>query len=59
VLRPIFYEHLANAQPNEAHRVLARWETRGLLKAVITQNNDNLHREAGIGSILIFFTLQW
>jgi NAD-dependent deacetylase len=47
VLRELFYDHLNQAQPNEAHRVLARWEARGLLKAVITQNIDNLHNIAG------------
>jgi NAD-dependent deacetylase len=47
VLRELFYEHLAQARPNEAHRVLARWESRGLLKAVITQNIDSLHCLAG------------
>jgi len=48
VLRELFYEHLAEAQPNEAHHVLARWEARGLLKTVITQNIDNRHCGAGI-----------
>lgn len=47
VLRELFYDHLSQARPNEAHRVLARWEARGLLKAVITQNIDNLHCLAG------------
>jgi len=47
ILKEIFYEHFAKAQPNEAHRVLARLEQRGLLKAVITQNIDNLHQIAG------------
>ena len=42
LLRTLFYDHLSQAQPNEAHRVLARWETRGLLKAVITQNIDSV-----------------
>ena len=42
VLRAIFYEHLQDARPNEAHRVLAGWEARGLLKAVITQNIDSV-----------------
>jgi NAD-dependent deacetylase len=42
VLKEIFYDHLRQAQPNDAHRVLARWEVRGLLKAVITQNIDSV-----------------
>jgi NAD-dependent deacetylase len=35
------------AQPNPAHESLARMETLGKLKAVITQNIDNLHTRAG------------
>ncbi len=54
VLRELFYEHLAQARPNEAHRVLARWESRGLLKAVITQNIDNLHSLAGSRKVIEF-----
>jgi NAD-dependent deacetylase len=54
VLKDIFYDHLAQAQPNEAHRVLARWETRGQLKAVITQNIDNLHFQAGSRKVVEF-----
>lgn len=34
-------------KPNKAHLVLARLEKSGLLKAVITQNIDGLHQEAG------------
>ena len=54
VLRELFYDHLSQAQPNEAHRVLARWETRGLLKALITQNIDNLHFRAGNRNVIEF-----
>ena len=53
-LREIFYDHFGKARPNKAHEVLAAWEARGLLKTLITQNIDNLHREAGIQDILIF-----
>ena len=35
------------AQPNKAHRALARLEETGKLKAVITQNIDGLHQKAG------------
>lgn len=38
---------LRKAQPNPAHRALARLEADGLLKAVITQNIDGLHQRAG------------
>jgi len=53
-LKGLFYEHFARAQPNDAHRVLALLEQRGLLKAVITQNIDNLHRLAGSRRIVEF-----
>lgn len=35
------------AQPNPGHLALVEFEKLGLLDAVITQNIDNLHREAG------------
>ena len=38
---------LVDKQPNEAHFTLAALERRGLVKAVITQNVDRLHRRAG------------
>ena len=36
-----------NAHPNMAHKKLAEWEKAGKLKAVITQNIDGLHFDAG------------
>lgn len=36
-----------DAQPNAAHRALARWEAIGRLAGVITQNIDGLHQRAG------------
>ncbi len=36
-----------NAKPNAAHRALAKLEGEGKLKAVITQNIDGLHQQAG------------
>ena len=41
------FASLAGKQPNEAHRALAELERRGLVRAVITQNVDRLHRRAG------------
>jgi len=38
---------LTSAQPNDAHRVLASLEARGLVRAVVTQNIDLLHERAG------------
>ncbi|MGN0205260.1 MAG: NAD-dependent protein deacylase [Coprococcus sp.] len=36
-----------DAEPNEAHKALARLEAMGKLKAVVTQNIDGLHQQAG------------
>lgn len=36
-----------DAQPNDAHKALAKLEETGKLKAVITQNIDGLHQKAG------------
>ncbi|UCB44778.1 MAG: NAD-dependent deacylase [Spirochaetota bacterium] len=51
-LKKIFYERFEKASPNEAHNVLSRLEKHGLLKAVITQNIDNLHRRAGSTNVV-------
>ena len=40
------------ARPNPGHHALVEMEAMGLLKCVITQNVDNLHREAGSNSLL-------
>jgi len=47
VIREIFYDHFGGAAPNPAHLALARLEREGLLKALITQNIDDLHQKAG------------
>lgn len=38
---------LRDRRPNPAHAVLAELERRGILRAVVTQNIDRLHRTAG------------
>jgi NAD-dependent deacetylase len=43
---------LLQAEPNPAHRALAELEDMGLLKAVITQNVDDLHQKAGSKRVL-------
>jgi NAD-dependent deacetylase len=47
VIKEIFYDMFGAAHPNPAHLGLAQLEQQGRLKAVITQNIDNLHQEAG------------
>jgi NAD-dependent deacetylase len=46
-----FFSALQKARPNPAHLALAQLEEMGHLVAVITQNVDNLHREAGSRSV--------
>ena len=49
----IFYEFYRqkmdtrNIEPNITHRVLAKMEEVGKLKAIVTQNIDGLHQKAG------------
>lgn len=52
VIRDVFFEKFRQAQPNKAHRVLAAWEKRGLLKTLITQNIDNLHHRGGSQKVI-------
>jgi NAD-dependent deacetylase len=43
---------LASGAPNAAHLALAEMERRGFLHALITQNIDDLHRQAGSRALL-------
>ena len=45
--RDVRYPILQEAQPNEGHYALAQMESQGKCEAVITQNIDGLHHEAG------------
>jgi len=54
VIKEIFYDFFGKARPNDAHRVLAEMEEKGLLKNIITQNIDNLHQEAGSREVYEF-----
>ncbi len=51
-IKEMFYNVIDKAQPNPAHKVLAQWEQQGLLKAIITQNIDNLHQKAGNKNVI-------
>jgi NAD-dependent deacetylase len=53
-IKSIFYDFFGAAEYNAAHKVLANWEEQGLLKAVVTQNIDNLHQEAGSKTVYEF-----
>ena len=44
---------LWTAAPNAAHRALVELERRGVLQAIVTQNIDELHQQAGIDPELV------
>jgi NAD-dependent deacetylase len=46
------HRDFAAAKPNAGHSVLARWETAGRIRGVITQNIDGLHQLAGSRQVL-------
>ena len=46
------YHELKAAKPNDGHRALARLEIEGDIIALITQNIDGLHQEAGSRRVL-------
>ena len=46
-----FRVKLESAQPNDGHRALAELERIGVVQHVITQNVDDLHRQAGTESL--------
>lgn len=44
---------ILKAKPNKAHQILARWENElGIVKAIITQNVDELHQRAGSRNVI-------
>lgn len=43
---------IRDARPNPAHYALARLEAAGILKALITQNIDELHQKAGSRNVI-------
>ena len=54
VIKEIFYDDFAIAKPNTAHYILAKMEANNLLNAVITQNIDHLHQDAGSKTVFEF-----
>jgi NAD-dependent deacetylase len=47
-----FHGQIREAQPNSGHYALAELEALGILKCVITQNIDGLHKKAGSRRVL-------
>jgi NAD-dependent deacetylase len=54
VIKEIFFDYLGKVEPNKAHQVMAKWEQKGIIRSIITQNIDNLHQEAGSVNVLEF-----
>ncbi len=50
--KALAHADFAQAGPNAGHRAVARWEQIGRVQAVITQNIDGLHQEAGSQRVL-------
>ena len=53
-IKEIFYDYFGKAEPNAAHKIIARLEKDGYVQAVITQNIDNLHQRAGSENVFEF-----
>lgn len=48
----IAWNHMKNLRPSTGHLVLTNWERAGKLQAVVTQNVDRLHHQAGTESVI-------
>jgi NAD-dependent deacetylase len=54
------FASLVDKRPNDAHRALAQLERRGLIRAVVTQNIDRLHRVAGTERLIeVHGSIEW
>jgi NAD-dependent deacetylase len=54
------FASLTDKRPNEAHLALAELERRGLIRGVITQNIDRLHRAAGTERLIeVHGSIEW
>ncbi|MHC4697449.1 MAG: SIR2 family NAD-dependent protein deacylase [Planctomycetota bacterium] len=51
-MRKELYRECADAKPNDGHRAIARLEELGHIVAVVTQNIDGLHQDAGSRRVL-------
>ncbi|MHA1291775.1 MAG: NAD-dependent protein deacylase [Promethearchaeota archaeon] len=54
LIKEIFYDFFGQANPNEAHYIIAELEKKKIIKAIITQNIDNLHQKAGSQNVIEF-----
>ena len=54
------FASLVDKRPNPAHEAVAELERRGLVRAVVTQNIDRLHRMAGTDRLVeVHGSIEW
>jgi NAD-dependent deacetylase len=54
------FASLVDVQPNPAHEAIAELERRGLIRGVVTQNVDRLHRRAGSANVIeVHGSIEW
>jgi NAD-dependent deacetylase len=54
------FASLVDKQPNDAHFAIAELERRGLVRGVVTQNVDRLHRRAGSANVIeVHGSIEW
>ena len=54
-IKHIFYDYMLDtSKPNLAHVTIGKWSKENLVKAVITQNIDNLHQAGGASNVIEF-----
>ena len=54
------FASLVDKQPNPAHEAIAELERRGLIRGVVTQNVDRLHRRAGSRNVIeVHGSIDW
>ena len=46
------YLYVKNVKPNVGHEILAKWEKKGYINAIATQNIDGLHQAAGNKNVI-------
>ncbi len=46
------FRECSSARPNDGHKAIAELERRGHIAAVVTQNVDGLHHDAGSGNVI-------
>jgi len=54
------FASLRHVKPNRAHEIVAELEQRGLIRGVVTQNIDRLHRAAGSSNVVeVHGSIEW